>query len=518
MIDTVIHPDSKEEQKTNRNLAIWIGVGVMGMFALIYVLFFAVMLLQPGLIFRLMPMPTVIDKALSDGTRTYLLYQKVDMSTVNPRLRNEPRIDHFLSVLTGDKLGPQQKILPFTHASGGDNRLLFLGKGVYRIYENGRWTEERMATIGKDPTGILTPAGVYVLSGGASGPHLSLISGGTATDIPLPADFLAQHREKRCSCPCTRLAWYGGRLSLFWKNNDILSWTILDGNAWSQAVTSPLSGGYDVLADDGHLYLFMRDGDGPNSTISYSVFSGDAWSAPVTLPVKGGILNWDVFLQKGKPMLFIQHLTTQTVAAVELGRLVDPVRLKGPLGFPGMGIGWMALWIGGGNLISFLAIFVVSAVIRRFKKRVWREEGGSYEFASLFRRFAALTIDKLLLLIPPGIIVLRSMRGLDDFAGDPFRVFASIFSALALYFGGSFLYHSLLEGVYGQTVGKKVCGIRVVKADFSPCGLQAGFVRNILRIADGICGYLVAAISLAATFRWQRVGDLVAETVVVRKR
>ena len=126
-------------------------------------------------------------------------------------------------------------------------------------------------------------------------------------------------------------------------------------------------------------------------------------------------------------------------------------------------------------------------------------------------------LDNLVLLIPPGIVIALALPGLDDIQGNPFLFMLPMFSALALFFVGGFLYHSLLEGLYGQTLGKKICGIRVLKADFSPCGLSAGFLRNLLRIADAFFYYLVAVISLAATFKWQRVGDLVADTVVVKE-
>ena len=56
----------------------------------------------------------------------------------------------------------------------------------------------------------------------------------------------------------------------------------------------------------------------------------------------------------------------------------------------------------------------------------------------------------------------------------------------------------------------------MLKADFSPCGFSHGFLRNLLRIVDAFFYYLVAAVTLAGTSKWQRLGDLVAETVVVR--
>ena len=125
-------------------------------------------------------------------------------------------------------------------------------------------------------------------------------------------------------------------------------------------------------------------------------------------------------------------------------------------------------------------------------------------------------IDKLVLLVPLAIVIAVAMPGLGDIEGHPIRFMLTIFSAVALYIVGSFLYHSLLEGLYGQTLGKKICGIRVLKADFSPCRLSAGFLRNLLRIADAFFYSLVAVVSLAATLKWQRVGDLVADTVVVK--
>ena len=518
MIDSVIQPDNKEEQDTNRNLAIWIGVAIMGSFALLYALFIAVMFLQPGLMFKLMPMPMVIDTALSDGNKTYLLHQKVDMSTVDPRQKSPPRVKHYLSVLNGTDLGASQEIPPYDHASGGGNRLLFMSPGVYRIYDGSRWSEERSEAIGKDPTGLLAPAGVYVLSKHESGPRLSLIAGGTSADIPLSADYLAWYKGEQCPCPCARLVWYQGKLSLFWKGTDTLSWTTLDGNSWSPPATTPYSGGYEVLADDKNLYLFLREGDGHDRHLTYYVLSVDAWSAPVPLPVKGGFMNWDAFLQQGKLKLFTQQFTVQTFFTIEKGALVDPVRLKGPFNFTGMmGMGWIALWFGATNALSFFAVFGVSAVIARFKKRIWREQEAAYEFASLFRRFLAMMIDKLVLLIPPALIIAFFFRGLDDFEGNPFQFLLPIFSALALFFVGGYLYHSFLEGLYGQTLGKKICGIRVLKADFSPCGLPAGFLRNIMRIADAFFYYLVAVIALAASLKWQRIGDLVAETVVVKE-
>jgi hypothetical protein len=214
--ESVIQPDDVKEKKTNRILAF--GVGVLGLGAI--ALFCAVLFFKPELIIRLLPVPYVTDVSISDGNRTYLMLWQLDLSKVDPRHWRGPTVRHYLSALEGTELGPLQEVPAYAHAIGMDNRLLFLSKGTYRIYEGGKWVEERSDAIGKDPRGILTPAGMYVLSEHESVPRLSLINSGTIVDIPLPADYLG--RITIGADPYTRLAWYQGRLCLFWAEHGSL--------------------------------------------------------------------------------------------------------------------------------------------------------------------------------------------------------------------------------------------------------------------------------------------------------
>jgi uncharacterized RDD family membrane protein YckC len=70
----------------------------------------------------------------------------------------------------------------------------------------------------------------------------------------------------------------------------------------------------------------------------------------------------------------------------------------------------------------------------------------------------------------------------------------------------------------GQTLGKRLLGIRVVNQDGSRVSFGASFIRNILRIVDALpVLYIVGLITVLATGeRRQRVGDLAARTRVVR--
>ena len=87
-----------------------------------------------------------------------------------------------------------------------------------------------------------------------------------------------------------------------------------------------------------------------------------------------------------------------------------------------------------------------------------------------------------------------------------------------LYAAGVVLYYVLLEGYLGQTVGKMLLGIKVVREDDGEVpGLGAAFIRTLLRLIDGLFSYLVAFISVLISGKNQRLGDMAAHTLVVRK-
>lgn len=68
----------------------------------------------------------------------------------------------------------------------------------------------------------------------------------------------------------------------------------------------------------------------------------------------------------------------------------------------------------------------------------------------------------------------------------------------------------------GQTLGKRALGIHVVMDDGSPVRFMAAAMRGLVRLVDLLPGVgLVGAISILASARSQRLGDLVAGTLVV---
>lgn len=129
------------------------------------------------------------------------------------------------------------------------------------------------------------------------------------------------------------------------------------------------------------------------------------------------------------------------------------------------------------------------------------------ETETLVARILAWIVDALLVGIITGTIA-----GPLTAAGD---VGAAIggFIGLAL----TLAYFIYMEGTYGQTLGKKLLSIVVVKTDGGPCDMEASAIRNLLRLMDNIpVFYLVGLLVILVTDRDQRLGDLAADTIVTR--
>lgn len=78
-------------------------------------------------------------------------------------------------------------------------------------------------------------------------------------------------------------------------------------------------------------------------------------------------------------------------------------------------------------------------------------------------------------------------------------------------------YYLLLEGLLGQTLGKLAVGIKVVaEATGQAPGIAAVAIRTLLRLIDGLFSYAVALVSVLASAKRQRLGDMAARTLVVR--
>jgi uncharacterized RDD family membrane protein YckC len=157
----------------------------------------------------------------------------------------------------------------------------------------------------------------------------------------------------------------------------------------------------------------------------------------------------------------------------------------------------------------------------------------AFALASIGNRFLAVAIDHFIqyftiFVVAWGMLSLTSV-------GNPFQESdtATVFSEMPkwtlailiivvfLLFSGYFIFFEWLWN--GQTPGKRLLKLRVIREDGRPITLWEAVARNLLRIFDAIPGfavpiYSIGLVSIFQSSRDQRIGDLFAGTVVIRER
>jgi uncharacterized RDD family membrane protein YckC len=125
------------------------------------------------------------------------------------------------------------------------------------------------------------------------------------------------------------------------------------------------------------------------------------------------------------------------------------------------------------------------------------------------RRVLAAIVD-LAIVVAGSLVILFAADALSSDTGDVRGALSAVILGWALY------YYFALESGEGQTVGKKLMKLRVVRADGRPAGMSEIAVRTVLRVVDGIGLYIVGLIVMLATGqRRQRLGDMAAGTIIV---
>ena len=147
-----------------------------------------------------------------------------------------------------------------------------------------------------------------------------------------------------------------------------------------------------------------------------------------------------------------------------------------------------------------------------------------FALASIGNRFIACAIDHAIQIIGLiGIVIIfLIISDASDIghrlANAPKWVIALMVIIQFVIINGYFV---IFEWVWsGQTPGKRWLKLRVIREDGRPISFYEAMTRNLLRLVDLMVPpfYSVGLVSVFATNRDQRVGDLVAGTVVVRER
>lgn len=154
-----------------------------------------------------------------------------------------------------------------------------------------------------------------------------------------------------------------------------------------------------------------------------------------------------------------------------------------------------------------------------------------FALASIGNRFLAVAIDHFIqffLVFTIGYLIYAVVgMGAEDssvemLASEMPKWTAAILIILSsLVFSGYFIFFEWL--LSGQTPGKRLMKLRVIREDGRPITLWEAVARNLLRIVDAIPGFVVpiystGLITVFLSRRDQRIGDMFAGTVVIRER
>jgi len=146
-----------------------------------------------------------------------------------------------------------------------------------------------------------------------------------------------------------------------------------------------------------------------------------------------------------------------------------------------------------------------------------------FALASIGNRFLACAIDHsiqiiAIILMAIAFTVIAKYSDINKLTDAPKWVYALL---ILIVFLIMFAYFAFFEWLWnGQTPGKRWLKLRVIREDGRPITFWEAAVRNLLRSFDMMPGlfYSVGLICVFASTRDQRIGDMVAGTVVVRER
>jgi uncharacterized RDD family membrane protein YckC len=149
-------------------------------------------------------------------------------------------------------------------------------------------------------------------------------------------------------------------------------------------------------------------------------------------------------------------------------------------------------------------------------------EQTSLEFAiaGIGSRFLALAFDTLIQSV--AIILIFTISGLligslfHGSFGATWTLALAILVVFILFFG----YFAIFEAIWnGQTPGKRITHIRVIKDSGRPITPAESVGRNLLRIVDSLpFFYAIGIVSVLLSKQNKRLGDFVAGTIVIHER
>ncbi len=147
-----------------------------------------------------------------------------------------------------------------------------------------------------------------------------------------------------------------------------------------------------------------------------------------------------------------------------------------------------------------------------------------YDVAGIGSRFLAALMDTSLIVILQGVvfgslILLAALLSDVDLSYSilPAWVFAILGLISFIFLWGYYIFFEILWN--GQSPGKRLVGLRVIRVDGTPITASEAIIRNLVRIIDFLpTAYGVGVVTMFINENSRRVGDLAAGTIVVHDR
>lgn len=138
-----------------------------------------------------------------------------------------------------------------------------------------------------------------------------------------------------------------------------------------------------------------------------------------------------------------------------------------------------------------------------------------FVLAGLYSRFLAWLLDALVVSAIAVVLILVLQIVMIAFPGFGLALF------FIVYFLVNWGYGIALETFWsGQTLGKRALGLRVIQENGVRIGFYHAVIRNLVRVFDQPLPlfYLVGGVAALFSQSHQRLGDMLAGTIVVRER
>src|SRR3954463_1115404 len=151
----------------------------------------------------------------------------------------------------------------------------------------------------------------------------------------------------------------------------------------------------------------------------------------------------------------------------------------------------------------------VTATSPPSRRSISISEMPALDYAGFWRRALAAALDNAVWFVAVLMILGWLPINTDDISNS------AAYIGVLVVFSAWFNYFAFCEWRWGQTIGKNAAGIEVRSMDLSHrLTFGQASIRNLLRLVDF---FVIGELLIATRERRQRLGDLAAKTVVLRR-